>query len=152
MPQLRQESIKQNHVPRQSARLVNCRKTLEETRREREQAAEERLQLEPEDVVESHGLSAQQLQPWLEALAVEGSVKRAWLVRRRVKHLSKSLAYVLVVEFSVLSLPTFGRGRAMARLSAAVPAWCCLIRSTWDQRSIARRVKKVSGTPIYSAI
>ena len=134
------------------SRCDQYRNTLEETRRERELAADERLQLEHKDVLESHGLSAQQLQPWLEALALEASVKRAWLVRRRVKYLPKSAAYVLVVEFSVLSLPTFGRGRAMARLSAAVPAWCCLIRSTWDQRSTARRVKKMSGMPIYSAL
>ena len=134
------------------SRCDRYRNTLEETRREREQAAEERLQLEQKDVLESHGLSAQQLQPWLEALAVEGSVKRAWLVRRHVKHLLKSPAYVLIVQFSLLSLPTFGRGRAIARLSEAVPAWCCLIRSTWDQRSTARRVKKIAGTPTYSTI
>jgi len=129
------------------SRCDRYRNTLEETRRQRERAVAERLQLKPKDALEPHGLTAGQLQPWLEALAAENAVKRAWLVRRRVQHLPKVPAYVLVVQFRI---PTLGRARAMARIAEAVPAWCCMVRNTWDHGGAARRVKKAASVPIHS--
>jgi hypothetical protein len=128
------------------SRCDRYRNMLEETRRQRERAIVERMELKKSDIIERHGLTLEQLQPWLDALTAEKSVKRAWLVRKRVQHLSKVPAYVLVVQFKAL---TFTRERAMERLAEAAPAWRCLVRNTWDHGSAARRVKKSAGAPVY---
>jgi Zn-dependent protease with chaperone function len=126
------------------SRCDRYRGTLQQLQQERQLAQVERAQLRARDVLGPHGLSATELDPWLEVLRNESGVRRAWLVRKRVRHLSRIPAYVLCVESRLFSR---GGDSRVTRLADALShGRSCLVVSGWRMR---RRMRGVDDALIF---
>jgi Zn-dependent protease with chaperone function len=119
-------------------------RTLQQVQQDRNLAGLERAQLRSQDVLVPHGLTREALTAFLHALEGEPKVRRAWLARKRVRHLSRVPAYVLCVQFKLLG---FGGESDLERLSATLSeGHSCLAVAGLRAR---RRLRKVDGALIF---
>lgn len=132
------------------SRCDRYRSTLEDLHRERELAMLERNELKGVDGLEPHGLSEEDLAPWRDLLAGEKCAKRAWLARRRVRHLPKLPAYVLVLDLGLFSTASDER---LAQLGERLSVGhTCLVVSTSSHRAAHRFVRRSYGALIYGRL
>jgi Zn-dependent protease with chaperone function len=130
------------------SRCDRYRSTLEDLHRERQLAMLERCELKRVDALEPHGLREEDLAAWRELLAGETGIKRAWLARRRVRHLSKLPAYVLIVDPGLFSTASDER---LAQLGERLSVGhTCLVVSTSSHPAAHRFVRRLYGALIYS--
>jgi hypothetical protein len=126
------------------SRCDRYRGTLQQVQQERQLAAAERAQLRVQDVLHPHGLDADALASWIEVLSRDKSVRRAWLARKQVRHLPRIPAYVLCVQFKLLS--SGGESRLAQLGNASSAGHDCLavsgVRAT-------RRLRKLDGALIF---
>jgi Zn-dependent protease with chaperone function len=126
------------------SRCDRYRGTLQEVQRERQLATAERAELRANDRLEPHGLDEDALAGCVEVLRSERSVKRAWLVRKQVRHLPRIPAFVLCVEYRLFST---GNDARLASLAGAVgPGSSCTAVSSASAR---RRARKLDGALIF---
>jgi Zn-dependent protease with chaperone function len=132
----------------QLARCDKYRHILTQVARERHHASVERATFKRKDVLEPHSIPAARLTPWRVALAEQPGLKRAWLARRRVKHLQAVPAYLLIVEFSTFQWVT---DQMMNAVAASLPSdVSCLVLHKGAHHSAARRIKQIDGALIFT--
>jgi len=126
------------------SRCDRYRGTLQQVQQERQLAAAERSQLRAQDVLHPHGLEQDTLAEWIEVLESDQTVRRAWLARKQVRHLARIPAYVLCVQFKMLS--TGGEGR-LTQIGNALSAGRSCLAVTGTRAS--RRLRKLDGALIF---
>jgi Zn-dependent protease with chaperone function len=132
----------------QLARCDKYRHILTQVARERHLAAAERATFKRKDVLEPHAVPAAGLTAWMAALAQQPGLKRAWLARRRVAHLSAVPAYLLIVEFSSFQWVS---DQMMNAVAASLPGdVSCLVLHKTTHMAACRRIKRVAGSLILS--
>ena len=126
------------------SRCDRYRGTLQQVHQERQLAAVERAQLRRQDVLGPHGLAHDALADWREVLGNDSRVKRAWLVRKAVRHMQRVPAYVLCVQFRAFST---GTERRLAQLVQGLSGHrsCLVITGARPMR----RLRKVEGALVY---
>jgi Zn-dependent protease with chaperone function len=132
--------------------LVRCtryRDILSQVARERQLAAAERRELRHADMLEPHGLTEPQIAEWRAVLARQKRLKRAWLVRKRVQHLQSVPAYVLVMDFGLLTWVT--RSMLRAVLDNLPAEASCLVLHKSPTGGAHRRIKKIPDAFVYRA-
>ena len=136
----------------QRNQLVRCSKyrdILSQVAHERQLAATERRELRRGDLLEPHGLTEAQIAEWRTVLARQKRLKRAWLARKHVQHLKSVPAYVLVMEFGLLTWVT----RSMLRsVLDNLPAEAsCLVLHKSPASGVHRRIRKIADSIIFRA-
>jgi Zn-dependent protease with chaperone function len=111
---------------------------------ERKLASIERAHLRRRDVLGAHGLDAPALAGCVEALRSERSVKRAWLVRKQVRYMTRVPAYVLCVEYRPFSRNDSARLLRLAHALDGVNS--CLALADAGAR---RRLRRIEGALIF---
>jgi Zn-dependent protease with chaperone function len=123
------------------------RQTLVQFARERTLAQAERSTLRSRDELMPHGLAADALRPWVDAVRGHKGVKRAWLARKRVQHLPRDPAYLLVIEFGSL---TFVSQSTLQTLVRRLPPYVsCLVLNKSANGSAYRKIRKIQGSAIF---
>jgi Zn-dependent protease with chaperone function len=133
----------------QLSRCDKYRSMLSQAAHERQLAAAERSELRRKDTLDHHGLAPADLLPWLAVLSGHKAVKRAWLARKAVRHLRAVPAYVLIVEFGMLS---WVGSSTLTAVAASLPdELSCLVLNKAANGSAWRQIRKVEGTQIFPA-
>jgi Zn-dependent protease with chaperone function len=126
------------------SRCDRYRGTLQQVQQERQLAAMERAQLRAREQLHPHGLDEDALAEWIEVLDSDKTVRRAWLARKQVRHLPRIPAYVLCVQFKLLSSGAEGR---LAQLGNALSAGHSCLALTGTRAR--RRLSKLDGALIF---
>jgi hypothetical protein len=85
----------------------------------------------------------------LAVLSAHNAVKRAWLARKVVRHLRAVPAYVLIVEFGMLSW--VGSSTLTGVASSLPDEVSCLVLNKAANGSAWRQIRKVEGAQIFPA-
>ena len=129
--------------------LGRCQPYLDTLRRieaEREQGRRERAGIGPADVLDSHGLTAEQVEPFAAAARTAPGLRRAWMARKRVKHSPEVPAYAVVLEFRWWRSPT--QATLQAVLNAMPNGPSIIVLNKDRNRRVSRRIRACTNALI----